>query len=491
MAIAFNQIPTILRTPGTYSEFDASRAVQGIAPLPSKILVVGSMFTGGSEEGSPLTPYTILSNTDGDRLFGVGSQLARMLKKLKGANELTEVTAIGAVDDGAGVAATKTATIVGTASEDGVLQFLVAGQRMPVAVSSGDTATDMAAAVVAAVTADTELPFTAANVAGVVTFTARHAAAFTQDLDIRLNYFDREALPAGVTSVTIADAVSGATNPDVATVIAVLPEEFFTTVITGWNDSANMGLLETEALRRWGPLVQQDMHIIAAVAGDFSALSTYGSGRNSQFSSAMGAGESPSPDYEWAAVLGAVEEAEPDPARPRQTLRLPGLLAPARADQFIQSERNLLLQAGVATHIVDQGGNVFIERLITTYQTNALGTDDPTFLDITTLRTLFALRYTWNTRISLKYPRHKLADDGTVVAPGQPIVTPSTIRGEAIAIYGEWTDQGWVEGAALDQFKDELVVLRNASDVNRIDIQLPPDIINQFRVLASQFQFLL
>ena len=492
MAIAFNQIPVILRTPGSYTEYDASRAIQGLAALPSRILVVGSMFApGGSVEGSALTLYPIFNNTEGDRLFGVGSQLARMLKKLKAANAATEVFAVGAVDDGAGVAATKTITITGTATEDGVLNLLVAGQRMPVAVSDGDTETTVAAAVAAALSADAELPFTGGSVAGVATATARHAAAFTEDLDIRLNFFDRERTPAGIT-VAIADGVTGATNPDAATVIAVIPEEFYTTLITGWNDAANMALLETEALRRWGPLVQRDMHIIAGVSGDFSALTTYGASRNSQFSSAVGPGLTPNPDYEVAAVLGAVEEAEPDPARPRQTLRLPGLFAPSREDQFLQSERNLLLQQGIATLLFDQSGAVFIERLITTYQTNALGSDDPTFLDITTLRTLSALRFTLNARINLKYPRHKLASDGKPPPPpGQPIVTPNVIRGEIIALYTDWSDQGWVESSALGQFMEELLVQRNGSDVNRVDALIPPDIINQFRVFAGQIQFLL
>ncbi len=491
MAIAFNQIPIVLRTPGAYTEYDASRAVQGLAALPSRILVIGSMFdNAGAPEGDPNTLYQILSKDDGDRLFGQGSQIARMLKKLKAVNAITEVYAIAQEDDGAGVAATKTITFTGPATADGTLQLLVAGQSVPVAVSSGDTDATIAAAVAAAITADSELPFTASATLAVTTLTARHAAAFGEDLDVRVNYFDRQELPAGVTAV-VADGTTGTTNPDVSTTIAVLPDEFYTTIITGWADAANMLALETEALRRWGPLVQKDAHIIAATSGSFSDHTSFGSGRNSQFSSAMGTGPSPSPDYEWAAVVGAVEEAEPDPARPRQTLQLPGILPPAREDQFLQSERNLLLQSGIATFLVDQGGNVFIERLITTYQTNAIGADDPTFLDITTMRTLFALRYTLNTRIVTKYPRHKLADDGLPTPPGQPIVTPNVVRGECISLYQAWSDQGWVEAAGLDQFKTELVVERNATDVNRVDAQLPPDLINQFRVFAGQIQFLL
>jgi phage tail sheath gpL-like len=74
-----------------------------------------------------------------------------------------------------------------------------------------------------------------------------------------------------------------------------------------------------------------------------------------------------------AAVLAAVCEFSGaiDPARPFQTLALPGVLPPAQADRFTRQERDLLLRDGISTFTVDQGGNVLIERVVTTYQTNA------------------------------------------------------------------------------------------------------------------------
>ena len=41
----------------------------------------------------------------------------------------------------------------------------------------------------------------------------------------------------------------------------------------------------------------------------------------------------------------------------------------------------------------------------------------------------------------------------------------------------------------VDQFKRDLVVLRNASDRNRLDFLLPPTLIGQFQVGAVQIQF--
>lgn len=236
-------------------------------------------------------------------------------------------------------------------------------------------------------------------------------------------------------------------------------------------------------------MVQLEGHAFAAARGTHAELTTLGNSRNSRHLTILGIGKSPTAPWLAAAVVGGVDAGEPDPARPRQTLELPGVLPPADADRFMRSERDLLLRDGIATVYVQAGGVLAIERLITTYQTSPLGVADTAYLDVETLRTLAYLRYTVRARIALRFPRHKLADDGTLYGPGQAIVTPSTIRSEMLVLFREWEEAGLVEG--FEQFKRELVVQRNASDPNRVDVLLSPDLINQFRVFAGQVQFLL
>ena len=89
-----------------------------------------------------------------------------------------------------------------------------------------------------------------------------------------------------------------------------------------------------------------------------------------------------------AAVTAALDAAEPDPARPRQTLALPGVLPPAPAERFTREERNLLLFDGISTLYADAGDVVRIERLITSYQESPTGEADISYLDIETVRTL-------------------------------------------------------------------------------------------------------
>lgn len=123
------------------------------------------------------------------------------------------------------------------------------------------------------------------------------------------------------------------------------------------------------------------------------------------------------------------------------------------------------------------------------YQKNSWGMADPSYLDVQTPATLGYWRYVVRSRITQKFSRHKLADDGTRYGQGQAVVTPSVIRAEIIALHGELEEKWLLENLAT--FKDGLVVERNKDDRNRLDVLAPPDLVNQFRVFAMQTRFIL
>lgn len=485
--ISFNAIPIDIRTPGQYIEFDNSRAQRGLPAVTHSILVIGNRLAAGAVAAG--VPTQILSTEQSDAAFGQASQLAEMLRALKAANRTTKCVAIALDDLGGGAAATGSVLVGGGATAAGTLVLYIGGQRVSVGVSAANTAANIATAIVAAIAAMPTLPVTAV-VDGVtpakVNFTAKHKGVFTNNIDLRANYQSDDVLPAGVTA-TFTAMSGGAGNPDIATAIAAMADTQYDTIVMPYTDATNLTALETELARRWGPLVQQEGQAFAGASGSFATLTTLGESRNSPHVSIIAAGASPTPPWVWAAVSAAIDAAEPDPARPRQTLPLPGLLPPADADRFNREERDLLLHSGIATTVTDSGDVVHVERTITTYQESAGGEADISYLDIETMRTLAYLRITLRARIALRYPRHKLADDGTVIAPGQAVVTPKMARAEILHLWREWEAAGLVEGYA--QFDAELIVERNASDPNRLDALLPPDVINQLRVFAGLIQF--
>jgi len=490
MSISFDGIPDDLRIPLCFVEFDNSQAVKGTPTTEYKVLALGQMLSTGKAE--PLVPVLVTSADQATDLFGQGSMLDHMFGYLTKANSaLLEVWAIPLEDDAAGVAAAGAVTIGGLATRAGVLNLYVAGTRVRIAVASGAAPATVATALAAAITAKTALPVTAAVDAtdtAKVVITCRWKGATGNDLDLRLNYYAGEELPAGLTA-TITAMTNGAANPDVADAIAAFGDEWWRAIIMPYTDTANLDALQTEMEDRWGPLRQKDGQVWCAYRGTLAASGTFGNTRNHQLFSCMGTNAAPEPPYVWAAVYAAkaAGRLKTDPARPLTGMVLTGLKPPAVGVRWIDSERNILLWDGIATFTVSAAGECCIEHEITMYRKNSFGLDDPSYLDVQTPATLGYRRYATRARITQKWPDYKLANDGTVYGEGQAIVTPSVIRDELLVLFKELILKGLVED--YDSYKDTLVVERNADNQNRVDVLEKPDLVNQLRMVAILTQF--
>lgn len=485
--ISFNAVPTALRVPFVAVEIDNTRASQGPALLPYRALLIGQKLAAGTAVADTLTRVTNVSQVQ--TLAGRGSLLHRMAMKYFANNQFTE-TFIGVLaDNGAGVAATGTITVTGTATAAGTLSLYLGGNLVQVAVASGDVQNTIAASINAAVNAALDLPVTSAVSTNVVTLTHRHKGIFGNNFDTRANYQDGEKLPAGVTLAFGAFA-SGTTAPVLTNLLAAMGDSWYHVIANPYTDATSLTALETDLVSRFGPLRMIDGVAIGSASGTQGTLGTLGDSRNCPHSSIIAqAGENPlTPPSEYAAAVAGVTAfyGNIDPARPFQTLPVFGVLAPAEVDLFSNTERNLMLFDGISTSKV-VSGMVQIERMVTTYQTNATGAADTSYLDVTSMLTLLYLRFSFRNRIATRYPRHKLTNDGTRFGAGQAVITPKIGKAEAVAWFREMEELGLVEG--IDQFKNDLVVERNASDPNRLDFLLPPDLINQLIVSAIKLQF--
>jgi len=486
VTISFNLIPQGLRVPGIFVEFDNSQAQPGLGGQPRRILVLAQKLPAGTALADTLVRLT---TADQAKLAGgEGSMLHHIFEALKRQNRFTETWAVPLDDNGAGAQAAGTITFGGAATAPGTLNLYVAGRRVQIAVASGDAAADVATKAAAAITAATALPVTAVVDGGTaeqVNVTARHAGELGNDIDLRFNRNAGEETPAGLTH-TIVAMTGGTGNPDLASAIAALGDEWFHDWVLPYTDATSLTAVGAELLDRWGPTRPIDGYAYACRAGTHSALGTFGAGRNSPFVSVMGVEGSPTPPYEWAGALAGVVSAaaNTDPARPYQTLALRGVLPPDEGSRFTLDERNLLLFDGISTFTVDADGTVRLERLITTYQTNDAGSEDTSYLNANRLHTLSFLRASFRTRFATKYPRHKLGSDGTRYGPGQAILTPKAAKAEAVALFREWEALALVEN--VDQFKADLVVERNADDPDRLDFLLPPDLVDQLRIVGAQ-----
>ncbi|GJH05034.1 phage tail sheath subtilisin-like domain-containing protein [Paraburkholderia terrae] len=490
MSVPFANIPANNRVPFFYAEVDNSQA--GYFSQTVRALLIGQKLSAGS--GVSNVPQLVSRTDQAKDLFGVGSMLARMHAIYRQNDSVGEVWCIALDDPGAGVAATGSFALTGTATKAGTLSAYIGDDRVQSVVAVSDTAATAATALAAAINVNPDLPVTAAAATGTVTLTAKHKGALGNDILLQMNMLGAqggEVTPAGLT-VTVNAMSGGTAAPSLSAAVAAMGDEEYDFIIQPYADTTNLDLFRTtmnDTTGRWAWNRQIYGHVYSALRGTFAALQSAGVVRNDQHGTIAGMPTLlPNPVWEYATAYGARNAVfiAADPARPTQTGELTGITPAPASNRFIQTERQTLLSSGIATSYVS-GGVVRIERAITTYQKNAWNQTDPSYLDSETMHQLAAIIRRLRNVITTKYPRHKLADDGTSFGAGAAIVTPSVIRGELASEYAAMEEEGLVENAKL--FADNLIVERNSDNPNRVDILFPPDLVNQLRMVALLAQF--
>ena len=483
---AFQQIPDALRVPGVFLEVDPSLAEVGIGAFPLRALIIAQKTAAGTLAVN--TPERITSAEQGSALAGPGSIGSRLPAAWFNGNRSTELDLVLQDDDGAAVPNIETVTF-GGAPAPGVLPIYVAGVRYQIDTSGALTAT--ATLLETTINADPETPFVAATNPGQfeqVILTAKNGGEVGNSIDVRVAHLDGETIPSGLT-VVIANTAVGAGNPDITAALAAIAGVQYDIIVHPYTDAANLTILETDLVSRADAMEAIPGQAFTGSAGVQGVLASLGDSRNSEFSTIIGMEVFPGVAVERAAQIAGLIAFHGglDPARPFQTLELEGFAASAPA-RFTQAERNLLLFDGISTTKSDRVGAVQIERMITTYQTNAAGAPSAAFLDVNLMLLLAFFRKAFTARILQRFPRHKLAaDGGTAPGPDTALVTPKGYEAEAVSFYQQLIDLGICEDMA--GFVANSTYAINPSDPNRVDAALAPNFVNQFRVAATLVQF--
>jgi phage tail sheath gpL-like len=489
MPVSFNSLPSTLRLPLFWGELDPSRA--GTGTPYGRALVMGIR---GSGAAPLLVPRRVASKVQALEAAGRGSQGADMLAKgWLVNNTFDEVWYLPLAEPSGGTAAANTATVTGPATASGIIPLYIGGDYVPVAVVAGDSANTMATKIAAAINADLDLVVTAAAATNVVTSTLRWKGSDGNDLDMRIGHRD-EAMPAGV-SVAVNAFTGGVGVPDVAAALAALADWPVYTFVLPWTDTASLDAFRDFMdyrgdVGRWSWAKQLFGRGITFKSGTAGALQTFGNARNDPSVRCYGYRGSPTPPWRAASQIAAVAHRSmlADPARPWHTLRVAGFLPAAVPQRFSSGEQNALSYDGISCLQEEVDDVVSIKTSFTMYQRNAFGTDDDAMLKSQTLDTMEYLLKSMRHRIESKYGRHKLGNDGTRYGPGQAILTPKVAKAEiGVSLYREWEHLGLVENARA--FIEHLIVERDPTNPNRLNVLFPPDVINQLDVFAVLAQF--
>jgi phage tail sheath gpL-like len=500
MPISFANIPSNIKIPLYWVELDPSKA--GLPSINLRALLTGVMIAAGNATHNVALP--IGSQAQADKAFGAGSELSRMFQAYFANNFANEVWGLPIPEPLAGVAATGTITITAAPTQSGTIHLYIAGTHIPVNVMTSDTPTTIASAIVSAINtfyADggNALPVSAAAALGVVTLTSEFKGVNGDEITVMLNYYGSrgsEFTPPGLVMTLPATGLltGGVGVPDFTTAIGNIQMDDFEYVAMPYTDSTSLVAWDQEFgftdTGRWGWQRQQFGHVFSAKRGLYSDLLTFGATSNSALESVMGFELTcPSPMFECAAAYAAKAQRAliNDPARPLQTLALNEIKAAPLANRFDFIELNSLASTGIAIQEVGSDNQPMILREQTLYQLNLYGQSDDAYELVTTLATLAKLLRNQRQAVTSKWPRSKLADDGTKFGPGQAIVTPGIIKAELVNEYQLDMWNGLVEN--LKAFKANLIVERDSTNPNRVNVLYPPDLINQLRIFAVLAQF--
>jgi phage tail sheath gpL-like len=490
MSINFKNIPQNLRVPLFYAEVDNSRA--NTAQAVQRTLIIGQITSGGT--AVPNVPIICQGVADAATQGGQDSMLALLTAAYRKADNFGEVWYLPLADDASATAATGTFAFNSPATANGTLNVYVAGGRYALPVATTQTTAQLATALAALINADAACPVNASSSTNTVTFTAVNKGLAGNEIDVRVNYGGQLAgeTPVPGLTYTIVAMAGGATNPSLTTGLANLGAKTFDFIVCPYTDSISLDALKAflaDTVGRWSWTTQSYGHFFAARAGTLGTLTTFGTSRNDQHGTVMGVYDSPTPAFIWAAALtgAAAVSLRADPGTPLHALVIPGVLPPPVQSRFALSDRNTLLFDGISTCVVGDDGTVYIDNLITTYQKNAFGNADDSYLKVETMFLLAFVLRALRTVVTSKYARVKLADNGTRFGPGANVVTPNVIRSDLIAQYRELEAAAYVQNG--DAFKEGLIVQKSTSNPNRVDVLYPVILINQLDIFALLAQF--
>ncbi|HVE20653.1 MAG TPA: phage tail sheath C-terminal domain-containing protein [Acidocella sp.] len=486
--IAFSNIPQANLVPLFFVEFSNVNAGVNLTQQPTLLI-------GQSANAQPAVPVFVPSLGVARNLFGARSMLGRKFSTYSqqdnsGAWCLPAPDAVGAV------AATGSIVVTGPATLPGAIALYVAGMSIPVGVNIGDSGTVIAANIAAAINATLDLPLNATSAAGTVTLTAVHGGVQGNNIDIRLNYRGLQAgesLPQGA-SVTITPMANGAIDPDmgfVANAIGDAPYDFIAHPYSGVSQLAMFTSLMNDATGRWAWNRQDYGHIFTMQPGTISSLLTTGGTINDQHQTIVGVDGSPSPPWDWATDwTGAVAVSTRALAsRPLQTLSMQTVLAPQQENWWNYASQQQLLSNGIAVPGFSSYSNPTIVRSVTTYQRNAFGVADQSYLDVETMFTLMAITRQLKAALTQKYPRAILVPNGTPAGPGSPFVSPQDIKAEIGVQYNLMQAAGLVTSAAFMLANTQVQI--NAANPDRCDILWTPALAQGLRMFAVNNQFTL
>ena len=468
--VSFDNIPASIRKPGKYLEFNTKLAVRTLATNPQTVLIIAQKTADGT--AAEKTPVQVFDTDTAGKLFGVGSQAARMVRVAMRAYGYVDLSVLPVADDSAGVAASGSLKLTGDATAQGVITLTVADTEVSVAATAEDSAETLATALQPQSTPKGDLPVTAQAATGTVTLTAKNKGHPRQRIVLAYS----NTVP-GITP-TLTAMTGGQKDPDIVEALTAVFAADYTIYCVPWAVQAPLTALREHLDNIGGPMEQRGAIGVFASTGTLSAATTLAGQLNAgRITGALFARFHHAARTDRRSLRRRLGK-RGRPGAPAQYVVAHGrhraarglALGPHRAGGLPEKRRN---PAG------SRAGRCRPDRpAISTYTVNAEGTADVS---------LFGHHDDPNAGLRaqgdpgahfLRFPREKLSTR-----------TPAKVRSEILDVLRGLESLEIVE--EVDANADGVVVERDLQDANRLDAKIPTDVVNGLHVFAGRIDLLL
>lgn len=463
-----------------------------------EILLLGNKTTSGSA-----TPDTVIYGPDSQvqmqteadviALFGPGSELHRMWRRVNKINKTTTVRAL-AVTESAGTAASGTIVLATAATGNGAIRVWVGDEFVDTAVASGDAVDTIGAAVAANINSKTHWPVTAAYNASsdTITLTAKQKGPRGNEIRFQAAAIGSigTTLTGGATDTALT---SGATADDVTAALAtILPDRYFY-IVSPDAAGTQLGALVTQVNTQAAASTGIRQGVFAGFTGSLANGITLATGRNAarcevtwQEGSDWTAGELAAN----AAAVYALLEVKP---RPRTNFCNFGTRAEDQPFWVVPAPRNASVHPSAASiksalnnglspvAVLKKNGGTKLVNRVTTRSLN--GSQQDYRIRPAHKRTIcdfFADDL--GAVITSRFGDKKIGDD--VPPGGDPLgsdfVTPERMRSAVIGLINTYDANGNWDPLGAQRMKDGLLVQRQVSNRARMGVRINAEPVENF-----------
>jgi phage tail sheath gpL-like len=451
--------------------------------LARKIVVIGT-YDPAKTTVVAAKPIQVLSPEDAGGRFGFGFMLHRLVRSVFAGSKGVECWCVPQAEV-AGAQAAGTLTVAGTATAAGTIHLYIAGDYVPVSIAKGSTAAQAATAIIAAITANTNLPVTAAvdgTTAAEVDVTAKTTGTYGNEIKMRLNVFGGQELPAGITAVTVVDLASGTGTPVMANALNALGTgdlanaEHFTDGVHGYlQDSTSLASISTyngegnDATGLYDKLVARPLRFLT---GDIdpgsdalTALAVIGNAAKAtdRTNGIIAVPDSPNHPSEIAAVaIGVMARVNNDRAEESYVGKLlPGVIAGrqvaigASTGRWTDTydNRDTAVKAGISPTIADAGFTVRLQNVLTFYHPDSVPVGSNGYRSMRNISIVQNLLNSVKTNFAQeKWQGISIVEDVSKVSNAlskDKARSTSSVITDLVALADSWASRAWLYNATF------------------------------------------